>query len=179
VGKTRGGHGQEIGFLGSEDERFWAKVNKASGIFMIADRTECWVWTGAKDENGYGLFGLAGGKVQRAHIRSFTETYGPAKLGYERDHLCRVTACVRPDHMEEVTTKVNVLRSQGLCAENARKSTCPNGHPYDRINKKGRRCCSICIKKAGLATYYRKHERNKEKGRLRMQARRNKLKRTD
>jgi len=30
--------------------------------------------------------------------------------GLELDHLCRVTSCVNPDHLEQVTKQVNLLR---------------------------------------------------------------------
>jgi hypothetical protein len=35
---------------------------------------------------------------------------GPVPEGLELDHLCRVTTCVRPSHLEPVTTGENVRR---------------------------------------------------------------------
>jgi hypothetical protein len=45
--------------------------------------------------------------------------------------LCRVTLCVRPDHLEPVTPKVNTNR--GINHE-VTVTHCPKGHPYDEEN---------------------------------------------
>lgn len=60
------------------------------------------------------------------------------------DHLCRVTLCVNPDHLEPVSDKENVLRGVGICAINAAKTHCRNGHAYDAIYGNGRRFCRRC-----------------------------------
>jgi hypothetical protein len=82
------------------DANFWAKV----------DKTEtCWLWTGAM-LNGYGKFWA--GKTVFAHRWSYERFIGPIPKGLHLDHLCRVPACVRPDHLEAVTNRENVLRSK-------------------------------------------------------------------
>lgn len=77
--------------------------------YAVEDRgfgTPCWVWQRAVNENGYGR--MPGN--QAAHRVYFERERGPVPDGLEIDHLCRVRACVRPDHMEAVTHAENVRR---------------------------------------------------------------------
>lgn len=64
------------------------------------------------------------------------------------DHLCRNRLCVNPSHLEPVTCRENVLRGNGRCAANAKKTHCPRGHAYAGANlligTKGERCCRKC-----------------------------------
>ena len=80
--------------------RFWSQVNKAG---------DCWEWTGSL-RRGYGRF-KTGRTSVTAHRFSYEHMVGPIPEGLELDHLCRNTACVRPDHLEPVTRLVNVRRS--------------------------------------------------------------------
>jgi hypothetical protein len=66
------------------------------------------------------------------------------------DHLkdkCISRACCNVDHLEEVTSKENVLRGNGLTALNARKTHCLNGHKLSGDNLYiacGKRHCKEC-----------------------------------
>jgi hypothetical protein len=58
------------------EPRFWEKVNKNGEVPVHAPELEnCWIWTAATDKKGYGLFRL-NGKIQRAHILSYSSEYG-------------------------------------------------------------------------------------------------------
>lgn len=71
--------------------RFWAKVDKSG---------ECWLWTGRKDDGGYGRFTF-NGKERLAHRVSYELTHGPIPEGQDIRHLeCDTPACVRPDHLK-------------------------------------------------------------------------------
>jgi hypothetical protein len=72
--------------------------------YLIEDRghkTPCWVWQRGKDRDGYGSI----------------------PDGLELDHLCRVTSCVNPDHIEPVTSAENTRRgiSTKLTADDVRE----------------------------------------------------------
>lgn len=76
---------------------------------------------------------------------------GPIPEGLQIDHLCRNTQCCNPDHLEAVTQRVNIMRSESFSAVNARKQACPKGHPYtpentsiDRSHGDERRKCREC-----------------------------------
>jgi len=120
----------------SVSERFWAKVNKTEG---------CWEWTAVCKSDGYGVFTLRHGKKVLAHRYAFEDhIQGSIPDGMTIDHLCRNPRCVNPAHMEVVTVKENILRSDGLTAQNARKTHCDRGHEFTEENTQrnthGRRC---------------------------------------
>lgn len=91
----------------SADVRFWAKVNKTPG---------CWLWVGLLNDSGYGLFSYHS-KPLRAHRFAWTLLVGETGDGKQLDHRCRNRACVRPDHLREVTNKQNAEHT-GMRASN-------------------------------------------------------------
>ncbi len=106
---------------------------------------DCWLWTGARHNAGYGQYGKP---ARLAHRMSYEAFVGPIPDGLTVDHLCRNRLCVNPSHLEPVALAVNVLRGESLPAKNARKTHCPKGHPYDETNthitKQGWRICKAC-----------------------------------
>jgi hypothetical protein len=68
----------------------------------------CWFWAGARsrgkgNRKWYGSFRV-GGIVVRAHRFAHDVIGGKACLpGYHRDHSCRFSLCVNPDHIDAVT----------------------------------------------------------------------------
>lgn len=100
-----------------EEERFWAKVSIPPDVI-----TGCWLWTAARSDGGYGIFGRGAWATVRttiAHRLSYEVVKGPIPLGLQLDHLCRVRHCVNPAHLEAVTGATNVQR--GLLPAMGRK----------------------------------------------------------
>ena len=93
----------------------------------------CHIWTAWLDKDGYGKFGYQGAKWY-AHRFAWAWAKGPLPEGLTIDHTCRNRACVNVLHMELVSHKENCLRGTGVSAVNARKTRCPQGHPYDAAN---------------------------------------------
>ena len=89
--------------LGRPDaDRFWEKVDTSG---------ECWRYTGAKNDKGYGKFWKGSEKrLVQAHRFAFEDQVGLIPDGLQLDHLCRNPACVRPDHLEPVTSGENTRR---------------------------------------------------------------------
>lgn len=130
------------------NNRFWAKVNKDGPVpDYRPELGPCWFWTGAQTSDGYGQFWL-GRKLVSAHRFAYELLVGPIPSGLTIDHLCRNHHCVNTDHLEPVTNEENVLRGNGYMACNARKTHCPQGHPYDaentHRNRRGGRRCREC-----------------------------------
>lgn len=103
---------------------------------------DVWIWTAARTRDGHGRFRLPDRHVL-AHRFAYEAEIGPIPEGLVLDHLCRTEPCVRPFHLEPVTSGENVLRGVGPSALNARKTQCPRGHEYD-AERNGRRVCVAC-----------------------------------
>lgn len=134
------------------ESKFWARINKTKS---------CWNWKGNKKSDGYGNIYHKGVFIL-AHRLSYEIHNGKIPKGLVIDHLCRNTRCVNPDHLEAVTTRENILRGEGVAAQNARKTHCKRGHEFtpDNIRKiKNGKACKTCyhathqiwlLKKKGL-----------------------------
>lgn len=130
---------------GSVIERFLQKVTQGD------TPRSCWLWhAGSHGRSGYGSFRWRG-KPTMAHRVAYELFVGPIPDGLTLDHLCRIRPCVNPKHLEPVPFAVNVARGISPTAINARKTHCPQGHPYDAVNtlpkKNGGRDCRACRKK--------------------------------
>jgi hypothetical protein len=104
--------------------QFWARVDK---------RGDCWIFDTVSRAEGYGSFSLKSKQIG-AHRFAYIITHGSIPKGAHIDHLCRVRACVNPDHLQAVSQKLNMARGQGASAQNALKARCKRGHVFDEAN---------------------------------------------
>ncbi len=107
----------------------------------------CAEWCRALNADGYGRV-KRGGTTQLVHRVVYELVKGPIPSGLQIDHLCRFRACVNPEHLEVVTIRDNQLRGNSVSGVNARKTECPQGHPYSGDNlyvrSRGSRECRTC-----------------------------------
>jgi hypothetical protein len=119
--------------LATPYERFIAKVEKTE---------TCWLWLASKNPKGYGSF-----DTTYAHRWSYEYYKRPIPVGWQIDHLCKVTSCVNPDHLEAVTLEENLRRQHG-----SNGIYCKVGHVKAMVNGKLR--CYDC------ANIYKKNKRH-------------------
>lgn len=131
--------------------RFWCKVDGA-------DRDGCWTWTAGVNTHGYGQYWVKRGRLMVAHRMTYLALVGPIPEGLQLDHLCRNRRCVNPAHLELVTSRENTLRGEGVAAACAKKTHCPQGHPYDLENTywyRRKRYCRACGRARDAIRYAR------------------------
>ena len=124
-------------------------------ISKIQITNSCWIWKGRKN-SGYGIIQFEK-KLYLTHRVFYELTQEHIPSGMEIDHLCKNTLCLNPSHLDIVTHRENVLRSNSVSGVNSRKTLCPNGHPYDEFET-GRRC-SICRRIRKLKDYYKNRDK--------------------
>lgn len=86
------------------EDRFWSYVVKTPG---------CWLWAGALTGKRVGpKYGhlKTGEKHVMAHRYSYELAKGAIPEGLQIDHLCNLSLCVNPDHLEPVTLQENIKR---------------------------------------------------------------------
>jgi len=128
----------------STKDRFYKKLSPP-------DENGCRKWTGSKTRDGYGRFWMEG-KNTTAHRAAYLIEVGPIPDGLDLDHVkargCRSRLCTTVAHLEPVTSRENNLRGDSPTAQNARKTQCDKGHPFDEANTRirgaGRRECRTC-----------------------------------
>jgi HNH endonuclease len=111
----------------------------------IATDGDCWAWTGALNNRGYGSVTNGKGGSMLAHRKSYEIAVGPIPTGLEIDHLCRNTRCINPNHLEPVTRAENARR------RSMAQTRCHKGHSLSganlRLHKRGlemHRECRLC-----------------------------------
>ena len=142
------------------EERFWERVDRRS-------IDECWPWTGGVDGHGYGQFSLPPQRMAKAHRFAYELLVGPIPEGLGLDHTCHNEdrgcdggptcphrRCCNPAHLEPADTATNSRRGRAG-QPNARKTHCPQGHPYEGDNlyveaSTGRRRCLTCKRAASM-----------------------------
>lgn len=129
--------------VGDDVARFETYVRQGEAPEHAPELGPCWLWMGALTPDGYPSMATGDSPTASAHRWSYRHHVGPIPDGLELDHLCVVARCVNPWHLDPVTHEENVRRV------NARKTHCPQGHPYDEANTRWQRngtgrVCKTC-----------------------------------
>lgn len=128
-------------------DQVWARIQTKLKCFEGSD---CWMWmgvtNGGKEWERYGRIYICN-KAYRVHRIVYELFKGPIPAGLVLDHLCRVTDCVNPEHLEAVTDLENIMRGNAPGLLTQRKGVCINGHERTTNNMrmyKGRLLCKAC-----------------------------------
>ena len=107
----------------------------------------CWLCESRNNQRGYARVSLNRRKVAAHRLSYELSRGGPIPDGFEIDHLCGVSCCVNPLHLEAVTPFENKRRA-ARARERNMGFKCPNGHDRtpDNIYVKpnGSRMCRKC-----------------------------------
>lgn len=68
---------------------------------------ECWLWTGPKDKNGYGLTRVDGVTARVPRV-AYKQYFGEIPMGLHVLHTCDQPSCIRPEHLRLGTHKQNM-----------------------------------------------------------------------
>lgn len=124
----------------------YRNVNLKDRLFerrIIDPETECWLWTGGIDKDGYGKIGI-NARTYKVHRVAYIEFIGLPSNNVLHKRGCPNKHCFNPDHLYD-----------GTHSENAKDyyaklniTHCPHGHEYTPentyINPKGVRVCREC-----------------------------------
>jgi len=87
-------------------ERLWSRVDKTG---------DCWIWTGSKNNKGYGVIGNGNNHLSYVHRLVWEESNGTIPEGVEVCHSCDKPSCVRHlflgSHLENMQDMARKQRS--------------------------------------------------------------------
>ena len=109
---------------------------------------DCWVWTGGKSwsPTAKGYYGLINARLKRnghgvqqmaVHRAMWKHLVGPIDQSVDLNHLCRVTLCCNPAHLQPCSRQEHMALSP-----RARRPYCVNGHVRVRGRKNACPCYS-------------------------------------
>ena len=109
----------------------------------------CWSWAGWHNQTRSGRYGYVrwDGRDRPVHRVVYELVNGvTVPKGHDVDHLCRNASCVRPDHLEAVTHRVNLKRGRA-----GSKTACSYGHDWTDpknvyVRHTGVRWCAACAR---------------------------------
>jgi hypothetical protein len=114
-----------------QKHQFLGNVEKESGVRVDTQTSDCWIWDGYKDDEGYGRLQTDWAKelqtpfVHRISYHLFCEPFLPAPRDKVIMHLCDTPACVNPDHLK-LSTQLDNIKDRDVKGRQSRKRGAEN-----------------------------------------------------
>lgn len=105
------------------------KTPEESFVARTEWQGDCLIWTGGKDQKGYGRITVRK-KPVRAHRYAWERANGPIPKGAQIDHVCYNPSCVKVSHLRMVTPQQNSSNRSG-------PETINNGSGMRNVYKSG------------------------------------------
>ena len=132
-------------------DNFWTKV-------ALGPPSNCWEWQAAGDGHGYGVFGVDGRRVRKAHRVAYELTYGEIPAGNVVRHMCGNPPCVNPYHLRTGTHVNNGIDRRAMGREpvgesrsNAKLTDDQAREIYNRYHRKGESVSRIALEFDGVS----------------------------
>lgn len=110
--------------------------------------TGCWEYLGTRDRDGYGRAYVAEQKkTVSAHRLAYSTLKGDLLYGLTLDHICRNHACCNPAHLDQVTSRENIIRGVGKSARGAASEKCWRCGSDYTLREDGTRYCVPCYRR--------------------------------
>lgn len=128
-------------------------------MILLEAKGECWLWARPTFPKGYYGRIQVDGKTMLIHRVMYEAYKGEIPEGLQVDHICNVTICINPDHLQLLTGYENRHKR-------ALRNLCLKGHDLTPENtvpsSRGRRQCRACRNRRQLKYnreyYYRKKQ---------------------
>jgi len=105
---VKSGHTKSCGCYKTErTKKRWADYRETVLDQYEVDANGCWIWSGSKNQDGYGNVGIKG-KSERAHRAAYRKWKGPIPKGMVVMHTCDNPSCINPDHLQLGTQQENI-----------------------------------------------------------------------
>ena len=95
---------------------------------------ECHVWTGARNEHGYGV-GWDGKRTRLAHRMAWAKKHGPIPAGMMVCHKCDNPPCVNVDHLFLGTQTDNMSDCANKGRLEGRRTPRGSAHPQAKLTE--------------------------------------------
>lgn len=99
---------RSVRFCGRICWRAWCTANTTGRFWNMVARTQgCWLWSGATDRHGYGVFTFGPRDQRLAHRVAWELTNGPLAVSQCVLHDCDNPICCNPSHLFLGTRLIN------------------------------------------------------------------------
>lgn len=121
--------------------------------YFVHPVSGCWLWTASLSRTGYGQIseGPPTYRTLKSHRVAYEHFVGLIPFDLVVDHMCNQPRCVNPEHLQLLTRRQNIMRSNHPLIVAQWLNQCPRGHDLSDpdnvyLRPKGGRMCQVCVR---------------------------------